>query len=122
MLFHRPQHCLYFFPLPQGQGSLRPTFGPVRTGLALTLASCAAAASLTMSLPLGCAPPELAVVVPPPNALVVWCSVCCGTFRRKFSNASMDDALRKMLLQICVFTLTISSSNILNASALYSTS
>ncbi len=22
----RPQHCLYFFPLPQGQGSLRPMF------------------------------------------------------------------------------------------------
>jgi hypothetical protein len=22
-----PQHFLYFFPLPQGQGSLRPTFG-----------------------------------------------------------------------------------------------
>src|ERR1035438_803438 len=119
--FHRPQHCLYFLPLPQGHGSLRPTFGPVRTGLVMAF-SCAAAASLTTSLGLGCAPPELAVVVPPPNALVVWCIVCCGTFRRKFSNASMDDALRKMLLQICVFTLTISSSNILNASALYSTS
>ena len=23
--FFLPQHCLYFFPLPQGQGSLRPT-------------------------------------------------------------------------------------------------
>ena len=43
-----PQHCLYFLPLRQGQGSLRPTFGPIRTGLAF---STAAAASLTMSLP-----------------------------------------------------------------------
>ena len=27
-LHYFPQHCLYFFPLPQGQGSLRPTLGP----------------------------------------------------------------------------------------------
>jgi hypothetical protein len=27
-----PWHFLYFFPDPQGQGSLRPTFAPVRTG------------------------------------------------------------------------------------------
>ena len=26
-----PQHFLYFFPEPQGQGSLRPTLGPSRT-------------------------------------------------------------------------------------------
>ena len=26
-----PQHFLYFFPLPHGQGSLRPTFGSGRT-------------------------------------------------------------------------------------------
>ena len=25
-----PQHFLYFLPLPQGQGSLRPTFGASR--------------------------------------------------------------------------------------------
>ena len=49
---HRPQQFLYFLPLPQGQGSLRPTFGPVRTGLALAWASAAAAASLTTSLAL----------------------------------------------------------------------
>ena len=45
----RPQHCLYFLPLPQGQGSVRPTLGPVRVGLALERASLA---SLTMSLAL----------------------------------------------------------------------
>jgi len=26
VLHQAPQHFLYFFPLPQGQGSLRPTF------------------------------------------------------------------------------------------------
>jgi hypothetical protein len=26
-----PQHFLYFLPLPQGHGSLRPTFSPERT-------------------------------------------------------------------------------------------
>src|SRR5260370_398338 len=29
---HAPWHFLYFFPEPQGQGSLRPTFAPARTG------------------------------------------------------------------------------------------
>lgn len=29
----RPQHFLYFFPEPQGQGSLRPILAPVRTCL-----------------------------------------------------------------------------------------
>jgi len=27
-----PQHFLYFFPDPHGQGSLRPTLGAVRRG------------------------------------------------------------------------------------------
>lgn len=45
---YRPQQCLYFFPLPQGHWSLRPTLGPVRIGLAFSTAS---AASLTRSLP-----------------------------------------------------------------------
>ena len=43
-----PQQFLNFLPLLQGQGSLRPTFGPLRTGLALASASLA---SLTISLP-----------------------------------------------------------------------
>ncbi|GAB6042317.1 hypothetical protein JCM17961_29930 [Endothiovibrio diazotrophicus] len=29
---HAPQHFLYFFPLPHGHGSLRPTFGALRCG------------------------------------------------------------------------------------------
>ena len=62
-IFYFPQQCLYFLPLPHGHGSLRPTFGPVRTGFAF---STAAAASLTTSLGFEAGPPELAVVVPPP--------------------------------------------------------
>src|SRR5258705_4276213 len=119
-----PQQCLNFFPLPQGHGSLRPTLGPARTGLAFSMA---AAASLTMSLPC-CGPArgffaaESDPVVVPPNALVVWCVVCCGTLRRKFSKAIRLEALRKMLWQISVLMLTINSSKILKASALYSIS
>src|SRR5580700_4640145 len=30
-LLYAPQHFLYFLPLPQGQGSLRPTFSPRTT-------------------------------------------------------------------------------------------
>src|ERR1035438_4816168 len=82
--FYFPQHCLYFLPLPQGHGSLRPTFGPVRTGLALALAcaSTALAASLTTSLALGCpAAPPVEPVLVPPKALVLVCRVCCGALR-----------------------------------------
>src|SRR3989441_6980847 len=112
-----PQQCLYFRPLPQGHGSLRPTFGPVRIGLALATAS---AASLTTSL--GRGPEGEAVLVVPVKALVDSCSVLCGMLRRNWSKAIRLDALRKMLWQISVLMLTISSSNSLNASALYSIS
>jgi hypothetical protein len=30
-------HCLYFFPLPQGQGSLRPTRGTTTGGAEFTV-------------------------------------------------------------------------------------
>ncbi len=43
-----PQQCLYFFLLPQGQGSLRPTLGPLRTGLGF--GQWRSVASVTMSL------------------------------------------------------------------------
>ena len=55
----RPWHCLYFFPLPQGQGSLRPTFGIPPGAVAerddaiaaatAPIAACAAAVSLPRS-------------------------------------------------------------------------
>src|SRR5262245_28433020 len=105
-----PQQCLNFLPLWHGHGSLRPTFGPVRTGRAF---STAAAASLTISLP-GAGPfrePASAAGAPlpppPAKALVVWCKVRCGALRRKFSNAIKLEALRKMLWQILVLMLTI---------------
>src|ERR1017187_2364780 len=82
---YRPQQCLYFLPLPQGQGSLRPTFGPVRLGLGLSLESWSAA-SLTTSLGLDLS------LGGSPKALVGSCLVSCGILRRKFSNAAMDDA------------------------------
>src|SRR5690606_31091206 len=34
-----PQHFLYFLPLPQGQGSLRPIFGSSRTMVLVTAAA-----------------------------------------------------------------------------------
>src|SRR5207253_10888141 len=88
-----PQQCLNFLPLPHGQGSLRPTFGPERTGFAF---SVAAIASETISLPLlgGADSPAL---VAPPNAVVSWWTVFCGSFRRNCSNANRLEALRKML-------------------------
>jgi len=70
-----PQQCLNFFPLLQGQGSLRPTLGPTRTGLAF---SNAAAASVTRSLPrrlpgaAGAAGAPLPAGAPVLNALVDW--------------------------------------------------
>src|SRR2546430_1141308 len=47
----RPQHFLYFFPLPHGQGSFLPTFGVSRT-MVLTFAPspCTSLAALAVSL------------------------------------------------------------------------
>src|SRR5687768_3179924 len=89
----RPQHCLYFFPLPHGQGSFLPTFGPTRMGFAFETTSLA---SLTRSL--CCA--LLVVVSVAPKALVAWCTVVLGMLRANFSKAIKLDALRKMLWQI----------------------
>ena len=36
VVVYRPQHCLYFLPLPHGHGSLRPTFGVVLTTVTLS--------------------------------------------------------------------------------------
>jgi hypothetical protein len=64
---------LYFFPLPQGQGSLRPTLGPVRTGFAFETASLAcetmSLAFLLVSAAAAAPPLEAVVVLPPPNVL-----------------------------------------------------
>src|ERR1700733_4098587 len=88
---HLPQHCLYFFPLPQVHGSLRPTLGPVSFGFGLGFER-SSAAWLTTSLDLS----DLSGVFLSSKGLGGgWCKVCCGALRRKFSNASMEDALRK---------------------------
>src|SRR5450756_942275 len=113
-----PQHCLYFLPLPQGHGSLRPTFGPVCFGFGFGLLR-SLAASLTISLALF----DLSGGLPPSKGLGGGsCLVLVGAFRRKFSNAISDDALLNALWQISVLMFTINSSKILNASALYSSS
>ena len=44
-----PQHFLYFLPLPQGQGSLRPTFWPFLTGCFLTVPSLPALSPVTLA-------------------------------------------------------------------------
>src|SRR3954463_5384750 len=52
-----PQHFLYFFPLPHGHGSLRPTFSASRTIVLVTAPAspssppCAAAAAPVASSP-----------------------------------------------------------------------
>ena len=81
--FYRPQHCLYFFPLLHGQGSLRPTLGALRTGLVLETASVA---SVTISLALGepgaaCVAGE-AWVPPPKDEAVGWARFCCKLFQK----------------------------------------
>src|ERR1044071_2314882 len=48
---HFPQQFLYFFWLPHGHGSLRPTFGPARFGFGFETSS---AAWLTISLAFDC--------------------------------------------------------------------
>src|SRR5690348_14837623 len=104
--YYFPQHCLYFLPLPQGHGSLRPTFGPVRLGFGFETSS---AAWLTISLAL-----DWSAGACPPNDVVASWRVSRGALRRKFSNAIRLDALRKMLWQISVLMFTINSSNTLN--------
>src|SRR5436190_2942197 len=64
-------HFLYFLPLPHGQGSLRPTRGPVRTGSV----RAAAGSGPSPARPEPGGPAARA----PPNG---WASACCGTMRR----------------------------------------
>src|SRR6266568_7589634 len=91
----RPQQFLYFFPLPHGQGSLRPTFGNSRrTG---------ARSSFISPSPL---PPAIAIAGCGRGACCGAgdsgegaCSFSrnCGSVARKFSNACRFEVLRKRL-------------------------
>lgn len=72
---YRPQHCLYFLPELQGQGSLRPTWEVARAGLALAFSRSAAASETR--LPPWCAAGSepgrgSAPEVSPPNAVTDW--------------------------------------------------
>src|SRR5262249_35144216 len=120
---HRPEptpsstsmwHFLYFLPLPHGQGSLRPTRGPLRTGTARDGSAGAAASSSSPSARMG----------PPPNAAA---SACCSTMRRGARGRgiicpSSRSSTRKIRLRYSSRIARIKSSNSLNASALYSSS
>ena len=65
--FYFPQQFLYFLPLPQGHGSLRPTFGPDSLGFGFSFET-SSAAWLTTSLAF--LPEASAAGAPPlPNAL-----------------------------------------------------
>ena len=114
-----PQHCLYFLPLPQGHGSLRPTFGPVRTGLALAFAT--APRRLRSRRRWLCRARRLAAPSAKSAGVLVQ-GLLRHVAQEIFKRHHADDALRKMLWQISVLMLTINSSKILNASALYSIS
>src|SRR5438094_8124802 len=52
-----PWHFLYFFPEPHGQGSLRPTFGSLRTTVLILPASSPAAAAPWLG-PVNCIEPR----------------------------------------------------------------
>src|ERR1043166_4384858 len=118
-----PQQFLYFFRLPvaesiapHGHGSLRPTLGVSR--LMGFVASSMALSTMSPPLDADC-------VVPLVNALPALRSgalSCVGNARGKFSKAASELADRKTLAAISPFTLDIISSNMSNASALYSTS
>src|SRR2546426_429403 len=93
-----PQQFLYFFRLPvagsiapQGHGSLRPTLGVSRlTGLVAS----------SMAFSTTSSPPGAGGLVPLVNALPELRSgalSCCGSARRKFSNAASELADRKTL-------------------------
>src|SRR6187551_588158 len=47
-LCYFPWHCLYFFPLPQGQGSLRPTLGSSRLTVSTTVSGRRPAAAAAL--------------------------------------------------------------------------
>ena len=46
-----PQHFLYFLPLPQGQGSLRPTFFSTWMGIGFCFSPCPGCFLTVPSLP-----------------------------------------------------------------------
>src|SRR5207245_3253508 len=65
-------HFLYFFPLPHGHGSLRPTRGPDRTGTTRAGSASRSAAAPSPAPAAGCERPAQALPA----------SACCATIWR----------------------------------------
>src|SRR5690606_35935167 len=109
-----PWQFLYFLPLPQGQGSFRPTLGNSRR--TVTLGNCGSAAAcppeagpLAVTVVRICGPAAGAaasVSGPVTRAVLESCA-------SMFSKTWMFDALRNRPVQICTRTLTMSSSKYL---------
>src|ERR1051325_9877427 len=110
----RPQQFLYFFPLPQGHGSFRPTFGiERRTGRSMETSPAPS--------PSPVATPAIAPTGwgwraregAPPVGAVGACSRSknCGNVARKFSKACKFDVLRKRLLSTSFLMFAIKSTN-----------
>src|SRR6266403_4903815 len=122
----RPQQFLYFFPLPHGHGSLRPTFGiERRTGKSIDT-SPAPSPSPSPIIPAiaptgcGCRARDGAPAVGAVGA----CSRSkkCGNVARKFSNACKLEVLLNRLFRTSFLMFAISSTNMSYASVLYSMS
>src|SRR3982751_3991012 len=113
-----PQQFLYFLPLPQGQGSLRPTLGPPRrTGRSMAYSPFSgssapvAVGEAAVRTPAGrLAPPVEAPSEPTPGAVSL--NRNCGSGARKFSNACKFEVLRKRLCNTSFLIFAISSTNI----------
>src|SRR6266511_962088 len=120
----RPQQFLYFFPLPQGQGSLRPTFGNERRiGRSID----------TSPGPSPSPSPPTAAIAPTGWRMRASAAAVgavgpssrrrnCGNVARKFSNACRLEVLRNRLFRTSFLMFAINSTNMSYASVLYSMS
>src|SRR5205814_6644833 len=80
----RPQQFLYFFPLPHGHGSLRPTFGNSRRNDGNSI--CGSPEDDAVTVPVGGRSIFTTMFFPGADGLS-GCSKCCGSAARTCSNA-----------------------------------
>src|SRR6056297_3367126 len=117
----RPWHCLYFFPLPQGQGSLRPILRPSRTN------GCTGSADAPPPPPPATASAAAAEAAAAPEASAedwaCWNSMAflarCSASMRSTSSWLRSRTRIRMLMVSC-FTCSSIWPNISKASRLYS--
>src|SRR5262249_6895685 len=109
----RPQQFLYFFPLPQGHGSLRPTLGNERR-IGRSIDTSPAPSPSPSPPTAAIAPtgwriraPAAAVGAVGPSSR----SRNCGNVARKFSNACRLEVLRKRLFSTSFLMFAINSTN-----------